>query len=200
MLVLSSPSGAGKSTISRALLDSEPDLALSVSVTTRAPRPGEDEAIHYFFRSIPQVETMVEQKELLEWAKVFDNYYGTPRQPVEDALSQGRDVMFDIDWQGNRQLRDNAPDDLVSIFILPPSLPELERRLTARGQDSAEVIAKRMAKAMDEISHWSEYDYCVVNHDLETSIAQVRAILHAERQKRQRQVALPAFIESFTTA
>ncbi len=197
MLVLSSPSGAGKSTISRALLASEPEMALSVSVTTRSPRPGEEEGVHYFFRSIPQVEEMVEQQQLLEWAKVFDNYYGTPRQPVEDALAQGHDVMFDIDWQGNRQLRANAPADLVSVFILPPSLPELERRLTGRGQDSAEVIAKRMAKAMDEISHWDEYDYCVINQDLEDSIAQVRAILHAERLKRERRIGMAGFIAGF---
>lgn len=197
MLVLSSPSGAGKSTISRALLASEPDLALSVSVTTRAPRPGEEEAVHYFFRTIEQVEQMVDQSALLEWARVFDNYYGTPRQPVEDALSNGRDVMFDIDWQGNRQIRDNAADDLVSIFILPPSLSELESRLRNRGQDSDEVIARRMAKAMDEISHWDEYDYCVVNEDLDDSIAQVRAILHAERLKRERRVGMADFIAGF---
>lgn len=196
MLVLSSPSGAGKSTISRALLESEGDLALSVSVTTRAPRPGEDEAVHYFFRSIPDVEAMAEKGELLEWAKVFENYYGTPRQPVENALSAGRDVMFDIDWQGNRQLKENAPDDVVSIFILPPSLAELEQRLVKRGQDSAEIIAKRMAKAVDEISHWGEYDYCVVNVSLEDSIAQVRAILHAERLKRERRVGMAAFVQS----
>lgn len=194
MLVLSSPSGAGKSSISRALLDSEAELALSVSVTTRDPRPGEDEAIHYFFRSVPEVEAMAEKGELLEWAKVFENYYGTPRQPVEQALQAGRDVMFDIDWQGNRQLKANAPDDVVSIFILPPSLAELESRLVKRGQDSAEVIAKRMAKAVDEISHWGEYDYCVVNISLEDSIAQVKAILHAERLKRERRIGMAAFV------
>lgn len=194
MLVLSSPSGAGKSTISRALLDSEAELALSVSVTTRDPRPGEDEAVHYFFRSVPEVEAMAEKGELLEWAKVFENYYGTPRQPVEQALQAGRDVMFDIDWQGNRQLKANAPDDVVSIFILPPSLAELESRLVKRGQDSAEVIAKRMAKAVDEISHWDEYDYCVVNISLEDSIAQVKAILHAERLKRDRRIGMAAFV------
>lgn len=184
MLVLSSPSGAGKSSVSRALLEQEPSLALSVSVTTRPPRPGEDEAVHYFFRSVPEVEQMAEKGDLLEWAKVFDNYYGTPRQPVEQALRAGRDVMFDIDWQGNRQLRQNAGADVVSVFILPPSIAELERRLVGRGQDSAEIIAKRMSKAHDEISHWDEYDYVLVNVTLEDCIAQVRAILTAERLKR----------------
>lgn len=196
MLVLSSPSGAGKSTISRALLAQDDNLALSVSVTTRSPRPGEDDGVHYYFRTIEQAEAMAASGGFLEHARVFENIYGTPRQAVEDALQAGHDVMFDIDWQGNRQLAANARDDLVSVFILPPSLEELERRLNGRGQDSAETIAKRMAKAKDEISHWDEYDYVVVNTDLDASIAAVQAIVAAERLKRTRQVGLAGFIQT----
>ncbi|MGC2855685.1 guanylate kinase [Novispirillum sp. DQ9] len=195
MLVLSAPSGGGKSTIARALLERDPGLSLSVSVTTRKPRPGECEGIHYFFRTIEQFDELVAQGEMLEHARVFDNRYGTPRGPVENALTEGRDVLFDIDWQGNRQLADNARADLVSVFILPPSLAELERRLNDRNQDSAEVVAKRMAEAADEISHWAEYDYVVVNTDLEESIAAVQAILRAERLKRVRRVGLGGFID-----
>lgn len=198
MLVLSSPSGAGKSTISRALLAQDDRLALSVSVTTRAPRPGEEDGIHYYFRSLEEVEALAASGGLLEHARVFNNIYGTPRQAVEDALQDGRDVMFDIDWQGNRQLADNARDDLVSVFILPPSLEELERRLRGRGQDSPEVIAGRMEQAASEISHWGEYDYVVVNSDLDQSIAAVQSILTAERLKRTRQTGLGGFISTLT--
>lgn len=195
MLVLSAPSGGGKSTIARALLERDDGLSLSVSVTTRKPRPGEIEGVHYFFRTVEEFDELVAKGEMLEHARVFDNRYGTPRGPVENALSEGRDVLFDIDWQGNRQLCDNARADLVSVFILPPSLAELERRLTDRNQDSAETVAKRMAEAADEISHWAEYDYVVVNTNLEESIAAVQAILRAERLKRVRRVGLGGFID-----
>lgn len=194
MLVLSSPSGAGKSTISRALLDRDPRLSMSVSVTTRSPRPGEVDGVHYFFRGIPEVQAMVEQGEMLEHARVFDNYYGTPRQPVEEALRDGRDVLFDIDWQGTQQLAQNAREDLVSVFILPPSLEELERRLRGRAQDPEDVVRKRMSKASDEMSHWPEYDYVVINVDIEESIQAVQAILRAERLKRTRQMGLAQFV------
>jgi len=196
MLVLSSPSGAGKSTISRALLERDEMLTMSVSMTTRPPRPGEVDGVHYFFRDIAEVQKMVEQGELLEHAKVFDNYYGTPRRPVENALAEGRDVLFDIDWQGTQQLAQNARADLVSVFILPPSLEELERRLRGRAQDPEEVVLKRMSKASDEMSHWPEYDYVIVNHDIEESIKAVQAILQAERLKRDRQVGLAQFINA----
>lgn len=194
MLVLSSPSGAGKTTISRALLARDRELALSISVTTRAARPGEEDGVHYHFIGVETFKRMVEREELLEHARVFDNYYGTPRGPVMDSLAAGHDVLFDIDWQGTRQLAANARADLVSVFILPPSIGELERRLRARGQDSDEVVARRMAKAADEMSHWPEYDYVVVNHDVESSIRSVAAILHAERLKRVRQVGLESFV------
>ncbi|MBF0307256.1 MAG: guanylate kinase [Alphaproteobacteria bacterium] len=195
MLVLSSPSGAGKTTISRALLEADAQIAMSVSVTTRAPRPGEVDGRDYHFVSVERFQDMIEGCQLLEHARVFDNYYGTPRGPVNDVLSGGRDVLFDIDWQGTQQMAQNARDDLVSIFILPPSVEELERRLKARAQDSAEVVAKRMAKASDEISHWAEYDYIVVNRDIEASVASVRAILDAERLRRFRQVGLIDFVK-----
>lgn len=191
MLVLSSPSGAGKTTIAREVLTQNQQLNLSVSVTTRDPRPGEVEGKDYFFVSETQFQQLAEDNALLEHAKVFDNYYGTPRQAVEKVLSVGQDVLFDIDWQGARQLRAAAPADLVSIFILPPSMVELERRLYGRGQDSDDIIQGRMARAADEMSHWGEYDYIVINHDIAESIAQVQAILMAERQKRQRLTGLP---------
>lgn len=199
MLVLSSPSGAGKTSIARALQASEKDLKLSVSVTTRAARPGEDEGIHYFFRTQAEVEAMVAGGELLEYAHVFDNIYGTPKGPVEDHLAKGEDVLFDIDWQGTRQLAAVAREDLVSIFILPPTIGDLEKRLRGRGQDSEDVIAKRMAKATSEIAHWNEYDYVVVNHDLATSIEAVRSILSVERRRRSRQIGLQKFAASLLT-
>nr|WP_242018754.1 guanylate kinase [Phaeovibrio sulfidiphilus] len=194
MLVLSSPSGAGKSTISRALLNTEHGLEMSVSATTRPPRPGEVHGTHYRFMSVDEYTALREQGGFLEHARVFDNFYGTPRAPVEEALARGRDVLFDVDWQGTQQLREAARDDLVSIFILPPDLAELERRLKTRAQDSDEVVARRMSKALDEISHWGEYDYIVVNEHIETAIADVRAILRAERLRRSRQSGLFDFI------
>jgi guanylate kinase len=195
MLVLSSPSGAGKTTISRRLLSLEPKLTMSVSATTRPMRPGEKEGIDYHFVELAAFRSMIDRKDFLEHAKVFDNYYGTPRGPVEAALHRGQDVLFDIDWQGTQQVAQAARDDLVSVFILPPSTRELEQRLKSRAQDSAEVVAGRMAKAADEMSHWAEYDYIVVNRDIETSVAQVRSILTAERLRRQRQVGLPEFVK-----
>ncbi len=194
MLVLSSPSGAGKTTISRALLARDSDIAMSVSATTRPPRPGEVDGVDYHFVAVERFRAMVEAGEFLEHAKVFDNHYGTPKAPVETVLRQGRDVLFDIDWQGTQQLAQNARTDLVSVFILPPSVDELERRLRGRGQDSDEVVAKRMAKAADEMSHWREYDYIVVNNDVEQSVRSVEAILHAERLKRDRQAGMPEFV------
>ena len=194
MLVLSSPSGAGKTTISRALLERDPHIAMSVSATTRQPRPGEVEGRDYHFVGVESFQRMVAAGEFLEHARVFDNFYGTPRAAVEDALADGRDVLFDIDWQGTQQLAQNARADLVSVFVLPPSVAELERRLTTRAQDSAEVVAKRMAKAGDEMSHWREYDYILVNTDVERSVAAVSAILAAERLRRDRQVGMHDFV------
>ncbi|KAA5603261.1 guanylate kinase [Roseospira marina] len=196
MLVLSSPSGAGKSTISRALLAEDPDISLSVSVTTRSPRPGERDGTDYYFISDEHYHAMVDQDDLLEHARVFDHYYGTPRRQVEDALTAGRDMLFDIDWQGTQQLADSLPRDLVRVFILPPSTAELERRLRTRAQDPEEVVARRMAKASDEMSHWAEYDYVVVNTEIDAAIARVRAILTAERLRRERQPGLAAFVNA----
>ncbi len=190
MLVLSSPSGAGKTTISRALLKREPNLTMSVSATTRPKRPGETAGVDYAFIDPTEFNLMVNRREMLEHAQVFGNYYGTPRKPVEEALAAGKDVLFDIDWQGTQQLAQNARGDLVSIFILPPSTKELERRLKTRAQDSAEVVAKRMARAADEMSHYREYDYIIVNDIIEDSVAAVQSILAAERLKRDRQVGL----------
>lgn len=196
MLVLSSPSGAGKTTISREILKREPAMALSISATTRQPRPGEVEGKDYFFVTAERFSQMVGEDAFLEHARVFENRYGTPRAPVEAALSEGRDVLFDIDWQGTQQLRESARDDLVSVFILPPSMASLEERLRSRAQDSEEVVQQRMAKAADEMSHWPEYDYIVVNRDIEESVAKVTAILNAERLRRDRQSGLRAFVES----
>jgi len=199
MLVLSSPSGAGKTTISRRLLDSDDNLSLSISATTRPPRPSEAEGKDYFFVSQERFATMVAGSELLEHAVVFGNNYGTPRAPVEQALERGRDVLFDIDWQGTQQLRETAREDLVSVFILPPSTAELERRLHARAQDSDEVVRGRMAKAADEMSHWAEYDYIIINDNLESSVTQVEAIITAERLRRERRIGLRAFVETLRT-
>ncbi len=194
MLVLSSPSGAGKSTISKALLERDADITMSVSMTTRPMRPGEVEGRDYIFADQEKFDAMAAAGEFLEHATVFENSYGTPKAPVEAILNEGRDVLFDVDWQGTQQLAKNAAKDLVSIFILPPSIEELERRLHTRAQDSDEVVAKRMAKATSEMSHWAEYDYIVVNEDVEISVAQVQAILAAERLKRERQPGLVDFV------
>jgi guanylate kinase len=194
MLVLSSPSGAGKTTLSRMLLQADPGVALSVSVTTRPQRPGEVDGRDYHFIERARFSAMREAGELLEWAEVFGNLYGTPRAPVERVLAEGRDVLFDVDWQGTQQLRGQALHDLVSVFVLPPSIPELDRRLHARAQDSEDVIRNRMSRAADEMSHWDAYDYVVLNHDIERAFADVRAILAAERLKRERQTGLSAFV------
>jgi len=196
MLILSSPSGAGKTTLSRRLLELDDNVTLSISVTTRKKRPSEMHGRDYDFIDRRQFDELVEKGELLEWAEVFDNYYGTPKKPVLDALAAGRDVLFDIDWQGTQQLRESARSDMASIFVLPPSIPELARRLHTRAEDDYETIHRRMAKVADELSHWSEYDYVVINDDLETAYSEVKTILTAERLKRERQPGLPDFIRS----
>jgi guanylate kinase len=200
MLVLSSPSGAGKSTIAKALLAEDGELSMSVSVTTRPPRPGEQNGSDYLFIDAATFAAMVADGALLEHATVFGNSYGSPRGPVEETLAAGRDVLFDVDWQGTQQLRQNARNDLVSVFILPPSRAELERRLRARAQDPEEVLRARMARAADEMSHWAEYDYIVVNREIVTAVAQVRAILAAERLRRERQVGLAEFVKAISRA
>jgi len=194
MLVLSSPSGAGKTTLSRMLLHADRGVELSVSVTTRPQRRGEVEGRDYHFINRPRFDAMVKAGDLMEWAEVFSHCYGTPRRPVETALRAGRDVLFDIDWQGTQQLREKARDDLVSVFILPPSVKELGRRLRTRAQDTEAVIGTRMAKAAGELSHWPEYDYVVVNRDIGQAFAAVQAILAAERLKRERQTGLTEFV------
>lgn len=194
MLVLSSPSGAGKTSISRELLARDGKISLSISATTRPRRPGEVDGEDYKFVDKTTFDLMINQQELLEHAKVFDHYYGTPRAPVEQSLAAGRDVLFDIDWQGTQQLAERARGDLVSIFILPPSTAELDRRLHSRAQDSEAVITERMARAADEMTHWSEYDYVVVNIDFEESVRQVQTILEAERLKRPRLNGLSDFV------
>ena len=195
MLVLSSPSGAGKTTISRRLLESDPTITLSVSATTRPKRPREVEGRDYFFVSEDRFRAMIENDEFLEHALVFEHRYGTPRHAIEAALEQGRDVLFDIDWQGTQQVSEKAPNDLVRVFILPPSTEELERRLRQRAEDPEDVVRHRMSKAADEMSHWPEYDYIVVNRDIDESLARVQAILTAERLKRERQIGLRDFVE-----
>ena len=195
LLVLSSPSGAGKTTIGRELVASEPDLSLSISVTTRPRRPAERDGQDYFFVDEARFRQMVGAGELLEHAEVFGHRYGTPREPVESALRDGRDVLFDIDWQGTQQLRQAMREDVASVLILPPSTGELVRRLRLRAQDPEEVVASRMAEAGDEISHWPEYDYVVVNDELDACVGKVRAILVAERLRRKRQTGLPGFVE-----
>ena len=194
MLVLSSPSGAGKTTLARRLLECDPRVAMSVSATTRRPRQGEIEGKDYFFVSPSLFDGMVETGAFLEHALVFGNRYGTPKEPVMLALAKGQDVLFDIDWQGTQQLRQQAGDDLVSIFVLPPSHAELERRLRARAQDEEQVVKGRMARANNEISHWAEYDYVVINDDLNATLVKIQTILAAERMKRGRQTGIPAFV------
>src|SRR6202161_2777895 len=196
MFVLSSPSGAGKTTLSRMLLKADRGVELSVSVTTRPKRRGEVEGRDYYFIDRRRFDAMVKKRELLEWAEVFGHCYGTPRRPVYTALRTGRDVLFDIDWQGTQQLREKARDDLVSVFILPPTVKELERRLHRRAQDSEESVGARMAKAAGEMSHWPEYDYVIVNRDKAEAFTEVRAILAAERLKRERQIGLSDFVRA----
>ncbi|MHC4046960.1 guanylate kinase [Bradyrhizobium shewense] len=196
MFVLSSPSGAGKTTLSRLLIDRMSGLKMSVSATTRPMRPGEVNGKDYTFVDKATFEAMVKADELLEWATVFDNSYGTPRGPVEAALSAGQDVLFDIDWQGTQQLKHKAREDVVSVFILPPSAGDLEKRLHSRAQDSDEVIRKRMSRASHEMSHWAEYDYIVINHDVDEAFAEVQSILKAERLKRERRIGLVGFVRA----
>lgn len=199
LLILSSPSGAGKSTLSRKLMAWDPTMRFSVSATTRAPRPGEVDGREYFFRSRPDFEGLVKAGEMLEHAEVFGNLYGSPRAPVEAAMQAGIDTVFDIDWQGGQQIKQAMRGDVVSIFILPPSIAELDRRLRSRGQDSDEVIAGRMAKSRDEISHWAEYDYVLVNDDLEQTFERLKTILLAERLRRDRQPQLSGFVRDLNT-
>ena len=198
MFILSSPSGAGKTTIARRLLARDPQITMSVSVTTRAPRPGEVNGRDYHFISHEEFARLRDRGDLLEYAEVFGNFYGTPKQPVIESLQAGRDVLFDIDWQGTQQLGATMEEDLVRIFILPPSAEELRDRLIGRAQDSASTVAKRMAKAADEISHWPEYDYVVVNDDVDVANAEIEAILRAERLKRRRRVGLSDFVRGLT--
>ena len=199
MLVLSSPSGAGKTTLSRMLLEVDTSVELSVSVTTRPRRANEQDGIDYHFIDVACFKQMVANNELLEFAQVFDNHYGTPRGPVERALAAGRDVLFDIDWQGTQQLREKARSDMASIFVLPPTIAELERRLHTRALDDERVIKSRMAKAGIELSHWAEYDYVIVNDDVSEALTKVRAILSAERFKRERQTGLSQFVRDLQT-
>ncbi len=194
MFVLSSPSGAGKTTISRLLLQNDSGIEMSISATTRKKRPKEVDGVDYYFMEEEDFEKKIEEKYFYEYAEVFGNQYGTPRHKVEETLVKGRDVLFDIDWQGTRRLISKARDDVVSIFILPPSIQELERRLRARAQDSDDTIMQRMSRASDEISHWSEYDYVIINNSLDDSLQKVLNILWAERLRRSRQTALPDFI------
>jgi len=196
MLVLSSPSGAGKTTLARRLLDAEPEVVVSVSCTTRKQRNGEIEERDYHFIDRDTFAGMRDRGEFLEWAVVFGNYYGTPRKPVEEALAAGRDVLFDVDWQGAQSLRDDSADDVVTVFVLPPSGKALEQRLTERAQDAPEVVEARMREASNEIQHWGEYDYVVINHDIDQALAAVRAILAAERLRCTRLTGLKDFVQN----
>lgn len=196
MLVLSSPSGAGKTTLARRLIESERGIAMSVSHTTRAKRKGEQDGTDYHFVDRDTFTRMRDEGAFLEWAVVFDNYYGTTRKPVEDALAQGRDVLFDVDWQGADALRDQAPGDVVTVFILPPTAADLEQRLNIRAQDPPETVKRRMLGASNEIQHWKDYDYVVVNYDVAQSAAAVRAILAAERLRRTRLTGLEDFVQN----
>ena len=200
MLVLSSPSGAGKTTIARRLLAVEPELSMSVSVTTRPRRPGETEGVDYRFIDRARYRGMIARGELLEHAEVYGYGYGTPRRAVEEALAAGRDVLFDIDWQGTQQLREVAREDMVSVFILPPSMEELEQRLRRRAQDSEAVVRRRLAQVAADVTHFAEYDYVLINSDFEESVARVRQILAAERLKTQRQSGLSEFVNQFRTS
>ncbi|TKA94571.1 guanylate kinase [Cereibacter changlensis] len=200
LLILSSPSGAGKSTLAKRLMAWDPTIRFSVSATTRPARPGEVEGQDYYFRSHDEFRALVEDGGMLEHAEVFGNFYGSPKEPVERAMREGRDTLFDIDWQGGQQIRNSSLGrDVVSIFVLPPSIAELERRLRGRAQDSDEVIASRMEKSRDEISHWAEYDYVLVNEDINIAEAELKVILSAERLRRDRQPALPDFVRGLNT-
>ncbi|NBQ50858.1 MAG: guanylate kinase [Marivivens sp.] len=197
LIILSSPSGAGKSTLAKRLMAWDPTLSFSVSATTRDPRPGETNGVEYYFKTKAEFEAMVDAGEMLEHAEVFGNYYGTPKGPVETAMMAGRDTIFDIDWQGGQQIRRSAlANDVVSIFILPPSIADLESRLRGRAQDSDEVIANRMAQSRDEISHWAEYDYVIVNRDVDAAEAELKTILMAERSRANRQPGLNEFVRA----
>lgn len=200
LLVLSSPSGAGKTTLARQLLDADADISLSISVTTRAPRPGEVDGKDYIFVDEGSFYQMRERSELLEWANVFDNFYGTPKGPVEAAINKGRDILFDIDWQGAQQLSEKMKHDVVRVFVLPPSAEVLETRLRERAQDAEDVVKKRMQKASGEISHWPEYDYVIVNENFDVALSGLQAILKAERLKRERQEGLTAFVRNLQDA
>jgi len=199
-MVLSSPSGAGKTTLARRLIEADPEIAMSVSVTTRPPRPGEVNGRDYHFIDEAAFKRMREADELLEWARVFDNFYGTPRAPVEKAIKSGRDILFDIDWQGAQQLSEKLKHDVVRVFILPPSAAALEKRLQTRAQDSADIVRRRMEAASAEISHWPEYDYVIVNASLDASMEGLKAILGAERLKRERLDGLSAFVREMRKA
>jgi guanylate kinase len=194
MLVISSPSGAGKSTIARSLLETDKQIGLSVSVTTRQRRPSEIEGIHYLFKSVREFERLRDSDALLEWAEVHGNFYGTPREPVEQAMAEGRDMLFDIDWQGAQQLQEKMSADVVSIFVLPPTMTELQSRLHRRAEDSEEVIATRLANSRSEIGHWREYDYVIVNDDLNTAFEAVQSIVRAERLRRDRRYGMFDFV------
>lgn len=194
LFILSSPSGAGKTTLSRMLLAADPDIRLSVSATTRPPRPGEEDGVHYYFVSDAEFDRMVEDDEFYEWAPVFGHRYGTPKGHIREGLKAGQDYLFDIDWQGTQQLYQKDQQDVVSVFILPPSLAELRRRLTARAQDSGDVIDARMERARAEISHWAEYDYVVINDDVNECFERVCEVLDAERMRRTRQTGLIPFV------
>jgi guanylate kinase len=196
MLVLSSPSGAGKTTLARRLIEAEPGIAMSISHTTRAKRKGEEDGIDYHFVDRDTFTRMRDQGAFLEWAVVFDNYYGTTREPVEGALSQGRDVLFDVDWQGAASLREKALDDVVTVFILPPTAADLEQRLNVRAQDPPETVRRRMLGASNEIQHWKDYDYVVVNYDVLKSLAALRSVLAAERLRRARLTGLEDFVQN----
>jgi guanylate kinase len=199
MVVLSSPSGAGKTTLTKQILNTSKNILMSVSATTRQPRPGEVDGEDYIFLSKSKFSEMIDNDEFLEYAKVFDNFYGTPRAPVETALARGFDIVFDIDWQGAQQLTQAAANDLVKIFILPPNMRELENRLRSRAQDSDDVIARRMSKSENEISHWAEYDYIIINEDISEAIEELTTIVNAERMKRPRQPWLGSFIKKLIT-
>ena len=194
MFILSSPSGAGKTTISRMLLEADPAIKLSVSVTTRPPRPGEKDGVHYYFVDDAEFDRMVEEDDFYEWAHVFGHRYGTPKGAIRGALKEGQDFLFDIDWQGTQQLKQKDDQDVVTVFILPPSLAELRQRLESRAQDTPEVIDSRMERARGEISHWAEYDYVVINDDVQACFAKVREVLDAERMRRTRQTGLIPFV------